>query len=93
MRGILPDIKILTPSTINYELEERATVANLLFQPLNKLPKNQVFNIRVQLVYTLAQLCYRQETPRLFKVVQLKRHFKKSHLYTSTSTNNNDEIS
>jgi hypothetical protein len=31
IRGILPDIEVLTPSTIEYELEERATVAKLLF--------------------------------------------------------------
>ncbi|KAH6719581.1 hypothetical protein BKA61DRAFT_630136 [Leptodontidium sp. MPI-SDFR-AT-0119] len=31
MRGILPDTKVLTPSTIEYKLEEWATVAKLLF--------------------------------------------------------------
>ncbi|KAH6696517.1 hypothetical protein BKA61DRAFT_498021, partial [Leptodontidium sp. MPI-SDFR-AT-0119] len=40
MRGILPNIKVLTLSTIKYELEERATVAKLLFQPLDKLYKD-----------------------------------------------------
>ncbi|KAH7379094.1 hypothetical protein BKA64DRAFT_551894, partial [Cadophora sp. MPI-SDFR-AT-0126] len=43
IRGILPDTEVLTPSTIEYELEERATVAKLLFQPLNELHKDQVF--------------------------------------------------
>ncbi|KAH6704086.1 hypothetical protein BKA61DRAFT_416761, partial [Leptodontidium sp. MPI-SDFR-AT-0119] len=40
MRGILPDTEVLTPSTIEYELEERATVAKLLFQPLDELDED-----------------------------------------------------
>jgi hypothetical protein len=31
MRGILPSLEVLNPSTIKFELEERATVARLLF--------------------------------------------------------------
>jgi hypothetical protein len=34
MRGILPDTEVLAPSTIEYQLEERATVAKLLFNRL-----------------------------------------------------------
>ncbi|KAH6712114.1 hypothetical protein BKA61DRAFT_644467 [Leptodontidium sp. MPI-SDFR-AT-0119] len=39
--------EVLTPSTIEYELEERATVAKLLFQLLDELYEDQVFDIRV----------------------------------------------
>lgn len=77
MRGILPDTEVLTPSTIVYELEERAMVAKLLFQPLNGLHEDQVFDIKVQLVHNLAQLCHRQETPRQFKTIQSQRHSQK----------------
>ncbi|CZS99473.1 uncharacterized protein RAG0_07805 [Rhynchosporium agropyri] len=37
LRGILPDTEVLTLSTIEYELEERAIVAKLLFQSLDEL--------------------------------------------------------
>ena len=93
MRGILPDTEVLTPSTIDYELEERATVAKLLFQSLDGLHEDQVFDIKVQLVDNLAQLCHRQETPRQFKTVQSQRHSQKNYSYTSTGTDDDDEIS
>ncbi|PVH68439.1 hypothetical protein DL98DRAFT_217496 [Cadophora sp. DSE1049] len=92
MRGILPDNEVLTPSTIEYELEERATVAKLLFQPLDELHEDQIFDIRVQLVHALAQLCHRQETPRQFKAVQSKRHSQTRSSYASTGTDDDDEI-
>ncbi|CZS92345.1 uncharacterized protein RAG0_02749 [Rhynchosporium agropyri] len=92
MRGILPDNEVLTPSTIEYELEERATVAKLLFQPLDELHEDEVFDIRVQLVHALAQLCHRQETPRQLKAVQPKRHPKTRYSYASTSTEDDDGI-
>jgi hypothetical protein len=73
MRGILPATEVLTPSTIEYELEERATVARLLFQPLDDLGDDQVFHVRVQLVQALAQLCTRQESPHQFKVSKSRK--------------------
>ncbi|CZT52687.1 uncharacterized protein RSE6_14042 [Rhynchosporium secalis] len=92
MRGILPDNEVLTPSTIEYELEERATVAKLLFQPLDELHEDQAFDIRVQLVLALAQLCHRQETPRQLKAVQSKRHSKTRHSYAGTSVEVQDDV-
>ncbi|KAG4439199.1 hypothetical protein IFR05_005320 [Cadophora sp. M221] len=62
MLGILPD-EVLTPSYIEYELEERATAARLLFQPVEDLDVFQFANLRVQLVQALTQLCHRQESP------------------------------
>lgn len=73
MQGILPATEVLTPSTIEYELEERATVARLLFQPLNDLDEDQLSHVRVQLVQALAQLCQRQETPHQFKAAKSRK--------------------
>jgi Protein of unknown function (DUF3435) len=67
MRGIFPSPVDLNPSTIEYELEERATVARLLFQPLDDLKLDEMFRVRIQLVQALAGLCGRQETPHQFK--------------------------
>jgi hypothetical protein len=67
MRGILPSPAVLNPSTIEYELKERAIVARLLFQPLEDLKLDKMFRVRIQLVQALAQLCTRQETPHQFK--------------------------
>jgi hypothetical protein len=89
MRGILPDTEILTPSTIKYELEERATVARLLFLPLDDLNEDQVFDVRVQLVHALAQLCHRQETTHKLKATKLKRHLQTRF---STDTDDDDEV-
>ncbi|APA14650.1 hypothetical protein sscle_13g094200 [Sclerotinia sclerotiorum 1980 UF-70] len=41
LQGILP-ADILTPSTIEYELEERATIARLLFEPHTGLTEDQI---------------------------------------------------
>ncbi|KAH6667438.1 hypothetical protein B0J14DRAFT_447735, partial [Halenospora varia] len=40
MRGILPASDVLIPPKIEYELKERATVARLLFQPLDDLSED-----------------------------------------------------
>ena len=37
LQGILPSTEVLTPSTIKYELEERATVAKLFLKRHNGL--------------------------------------------------------
>ena len=60
MLGILPAPGVLIPPTIEYELEERATIARLLFQPFDDLDKDQVYRVRVQLIETLMQLGKRQ---------------------------------
>lgn len=67
MQGILPSPVELNPSTIEYELEERATVTRLLLQPLDDLKLDEMFRVRIQLVQALAQLCKHQETPYQFK--------------------------
>jgi hypothetical protein len=67
MRGILPASDVLIPPTIQYELKERATVAKLLFQPLDHLNKDQNFHVRIQLVQALINLSKKQVTPHQFK--------------------------
>ncbi|TVY83408.1 hypothetical protein LSUE1_G002969 [Lachnellula suecica] len=67
MQGILPAPDVLILSTIEYELEERVTIARLLFQPRDNLDEDQVFHVRIQLVQTLVQLSKRQATPHQFK--------------------------
>ena len=67
MQGIHPSPADLNPSTIEYELKERATVARLLFQPLDDLKLDQMFRVRIQLVQALVDLCKRQETAHQFK--------------------------
>ena len=37
MQGIIPSSEVLNPPTIKYKLEERATVARLLFQPIDNI--------------------------------------------------------
>jgi hypothetical protein len=67
LQGILPTPKVLNPPTFAYELEERAVVAQLLFQPLDEIKLDQIFRVRIQLVQTLTGLCKRQETPYQFR--------------------------
>jgi hypothetical protein len=68
MRGILPAPGVLIPSTIKYELTERAVVARLLFQPLDDLDEDQALQVRIKLVQNLVQLSKRQETPHSYKM-------------------------
>jgi hypothetical protein len=63
MQGILLSPEILNPSNIKYELEERAMVARLLFQPFDGMSLEKLSQVRVQLVDAVVQLCWRQETP------------------------------
>jgi hypothetical protein len=53
-----PATEVLTLLTPDFELRERATIANMLSKPF----KND--RARVRHIYTLAQLCRLQETPR-----------------------------
>lgn len=64
MRGVVLAPDALTPLTIEYKLEERATVAKLLFELFDDLDEDYVLQVRIELVKNLAQLCKRQETPR-----------------------------
>jgi flagellar basal body rod protein FlgG len=61
MRGILLSNEVLNPSTIKYELEERATVARLLFQPFNDMSLEKVSQVRVQVIDTIVQLCLKAD--------------------------------
>jgi hypothetical protein len=72
LRGIKPT-EVLAPSTIEYELKERATAAKLFFQSLDDLDESQVFQIRAKLVRNLIRLCKRQETPRPYKASTPRR--------------------
>ncbi|KAI9785532.1 MAG: hypothetical protein M1839_009273 [Geoglossum umbratile] len=67
LQGIMPT-DVLTPSTIEYELKERAAAAKLFFKSLDNLDESQVFRIRAKLIRNLIRLCKRQETPRPYKV-------------------------
>jgi hypothetical protein len=58
---------VLNPPTFTYELKERATVARLLFYPLDETKLNQMFDVRIQLVQALTGLCKSQETPHQFR--------------------------
>jgi len=73
MKGILPASDVLTPSTIDYELEERATIAKLLFEPLDDLDEDQVIQVRIKLVQNLVQLSKRQETPHMYKASRTRK--------------------
>ena len=66
LQGIMPT-EVLVPSTMEYELEERAIAAKLFFKSLDNLDESQVFRIRARLIRNLIRLCKRQETPRPYK--------------------------
>ncbi|KAI9779310.1 MAG: hypothetical protein M1839_007418 [Geoglossum umbratile] len=72
LQGIKPT-EVLAPSTIEYELKERAIAAKLFFQSLDNLDESQVFQIRAKLIRNLINLCKRQETPRLYKASNLRK--------------------
>jgi hypothetical protein len=74
LRGIRPASDVLTPPTIEYELEERAAVARLLFEPLEDLDEDQVYQVRIKLVQNLVQLCKRQETPHSYKTPRTRKN-------------------
>jgi hypothetical protein len=62
LRGIR-SANIITPPTFKYKLKERGKVAKLLFKPLDGLTKDQILDVRVELVNNLMRLCKKQETP------------------------------
>jgi hypothetical protein len=67
LQGLTPPTEVLTPSTIVYELKERATVAKIFFQSLYNLTERQVFQVRARLTRNLIKLCKRHKTPRQHK--------------------------
>jgi hypothetical protein len=50
LKGILPSAKVLTPSTIKYELEERATVARLFFECHDDLKELELFQMHIEII-------------------------------------------
>ena len=47
-----PATEVLTLPTVEFEIQERATIARMLFQPF----KND--KARIKFIYTLARLCH-----------------------------------
>jgi hypothetical protein len=64
---------ILTLSTIEYELKEKAMAAELFFRPLEGLDESCVFQIHAKLIQNLIKLCKRQEAPTRMKVQKLQK--------------------
>lgn len=62
LQGVLA-AEVLTPSTVEYELKERAMVAKLYFMSLDNLDEGQVLQVCVKLVRNLIKLCNRREPP------------------------------
>ena len=54
LQGILPSTKVLTPSTIEYELDERAIVAKLFFECHDNLKESELFQMRIEISETLS---------------------------------------
>jgi hypothetical protein len=67
LQGLTRPTEVLTPSTVVYELKERATVAKIFFQSLDNLTERQLFHVRAKLTRNLIKLCRRHETPRQHK--------------------------
>jgi hypothetical protein len=65
--GVMPKEEVLMPSNIEYELEERSTVAELFFQSVDGVDASQVFTVRLRLLNSLIRLCNQYETPRQHK--------------------------
>jgi hypothetical protein len=53
MQGIFLAPGILILSIIKYKLTEQIIIARLLFQPLDNLDKNQVFQMRIKFIQNL----------------------------------------
>lgn len=70
LQGIMPS-EVLTPSTIEYELDERKTAATLFYENIDSLNESQVFQLRIKLVHALIGLCNQQESPRRYKALSV----------------------
>ncbi|KAI5465089.1 hypothetical protein BGZ63DRAFT_351240 [Mariannaea sp. PMI_226] len=67
LQGMKPS-EILAPSTIQYELEERAEVARLFSQAADVSNREELFKLRMKLISALTRLCKRRESPRRTRV-------------------------
>ncbi|KFA55922.1 hypothetical protein S40293_11582 [Stachybotrys chartarum IBT 40293] len=63
LKGIRPCQDVLAPQTVEYELEERAEVAELFSQPADIIDREELFKLQMRLVLGLARLCKRRESP------------------------------
>jgi hypothetical protein len=54
---------VIAPSTIKYDLPERARVARLFSQAADVRNREELHPLRLDLVRTLARLCKRTESP------------------------------
>ena len=66
LNGIMPR-KAFIPPTVEYELADRATAAQLFFKPVDNLEAFEVFQRRIFLAKCLTRLCHQQESPRPYK--------------------------
>jgi hypothetical protein len=62
LQGILPSTESLTLPTMEYELEEWATVARLFLECHDNLKELQLFQLRIEIIQNLIILCRRQES-------------------------------
>jgi Protein of unknown function (DUF3435) len=76
LQGILPSTKVLTPSTIKYELEERATVAKLFFECHDDLKESELFQIHMEIIRNLIILCRRRESHWLSTKTRQRQSYK-----------------
>ncbi|RXG41793.1 hypothetical protein VDGE_30545 [Verticillium dahliae] len=63
LQGTKPDAELLAPSTIKYELQERAEVARLFSQAADVTNREELHQLRLRLIVALSQLCKRRESP------------------------------
>lgn len=66
LKGIMPR-KTFIPPTVEYELADRATAAQLLFEPVDSLEASELFQRRIVLVKCLTRLCHQRESPRPYQ--------------------------
>jgi len=90
LQGVLPSTELLTLSTMEYELEERATVARLFLECHDDLKEHQLFQLRIEVMRNLIILCRQQESrkPRT-KIRQYPLHQDESSKAIPTP---NDEV-
>jgi hypothetical protein len=69
LQGILLSAEVLTPSTIKYELEERATVAKLFFECHDDLKEIELFQMRMEIIRNL--ICWISASVAMHKVFRL----------------------
>jgi len=70
LQEVLPSTEPLTLSTMEYELEERNTVAKLFLKCCNNLKEHQFFQLYIEIMQNLIILCKGQESRKLRKKMQ-----------------------